>query len=399
VCDTRATSGDRVASGRRVDVPTAQNLPRLGALRLLNVVRWLLPVVLSVVAWTFEWTEHLSAEHEPLTLGFYGEVLLFGVVGPVVVAVVLTWVLRLVVTLQATSDALGSINRDLETIVAERTANLQAATQELADGNRQLGQANDELRELDRMKSDFVSLVSHQLRAPLTNINGALELVAQETELPPEARQRTLRILTAEGKRLSHMIETILDVSRLEAGRLTLRPGPVAVEPLLARVRASFASSDAYRRDWKLVVAPVLPPVWADEMLLEEIVRNLVENAVRYSSPGHPIEISAGRDGESVTLAVADHGPGIPEEKQRAIFRSFYRLDQSESAPAGYGLGLYFADKLGRALGGEIRVESPIWPDRDTPGSRFAFTLPIVQDVPPEEDAGISDTAGLETLG
>ena len=143
----------------------------------------------------------------------------------------------------------------------------------------------------------------------------------------------------------------------------------------------------------------MLPPVWADEMLLEEIVRNLVENAMRYSSPGHPIEISAHRHGESVTLAVADHGPGIPEEKQRAIFRSFYRLDQSESAPAGYGLGLYFADKLVRALGGEIRVESPIWPDRDAPGSRFSFTLPIVQDVPPEEDAGISDTDGVETLG
>jgi signal transduction histidine kinase len=382
-----------------VDVPTAQNLPRPEALRILDVVRWLLPLTLAVVAWTFEWTEHLSAEHEPLTLGFYGEVLLFGVIGPVVVAIVLTWVRRLVVTLQATSGALGAINRDLGTMVAERTANLQAATQELAEKNRQLGRANDELRELDRMKSDFVSLVSHQLRAPLTNINGALELMAQEADLPPASRQRTLRILTEEGQRLSHMIETILDVSRLEAGRLTLRPGPVAVEPLLARVCASVVASEAGGRDWRLEVAPELPPVWADEMLLEEIVRNLVENAVRYSSSGHPIEISARRDQESVTLAVADHGPGIPEGKQRAVFRSFYRLDQSESAPAGYGLGLYFADKLARALGGEIRVESPIWPDRDAPGTRFAFALPIVGDVPPEEEAGTSETDGAGTPG
>jgi signal transduction histidine kinase len=380
-----------------VDVPTAQNLPRPGALRLLDVARWLLPLVLSVVGWAFEWAEHVSAEHESLTLGFYGEVLLFGVIGPVVVAIALTWMRRLVVTLQATSGALGAINRDLETMVAERTATIHAATQELADGNRQLGQANDELRELDRMKSDFVALVSHQLRAPLTNINGALELVTQEPELLPASMQRTLQILTTEGQRLSHMIETILGVSRLEAGRLMLHLGPVAVEPLVARVGATVVGSEAGGRTWKLDVAPGMPPVWADEVLLEEIVRNLVENAVRYSSFEHAIEISARRSPEHVTLAVADHGPGIPAEKQRAVFRSFYRLDQSESAPAGYGLGLYFADKLVRAMGGDIRVDSPIWPDRGAPGTRFSFALPIAEDVPPEEEAATSEVSGTAT--
>jgi signal transduction histidine kinase len=392
VCDTRTEPRKRVASGRWVDVPTAQNPPRPAALRLLDGLRWLFPLLLAVVAVTFEWTEHLTTETEPLTPGFYAEVLLFGVIGPVVVAVVLTWVRRLAVTLQETSGALGAINRDLEGMVAERTANLEAASQELADTNQQLGRANSELQELDRLKSDFVSLVSHQLRAPLTTINGALELLTHEAELPPESRQRTLRILTDEGQRLSRMIETILDISRIEAGRLTVRLGPIAVQPLLARVGASVMDSEAGRHGWVLEVAPGLPPVWADEMLLEEIVRNLVENAVRYSPPGHPIEMSARRDHESVTLAVADHGPGIPEEKQRAVFRSFYRLDQGESAPAGYGLGLYFADKLALAMGAEIAVESPIWPDPDAPGTRFAFTLPILADVPPDRDP---DTSGL----
>jgi len=380
-------------------MPSAQNLPRPRALRLLDTVRWVLPLVLGVVAWVFEWTEHLSAEHEPLTPGFYGEVFLFGVVGPVVVAIVLTWVRRLVVTLEATTSALEAVNRDLETIVAERTANLQAATGELADRNRQLARANEELRELDRMKSDFVSLVSHQLRAPLTNINGALELVSQDAELLPAASQRTLRILAEEGHRLSHMIETILDVSRLEAGQLTPSAGPVALEPLLARVCASVVANEADRRDWKLEVTPELPPVWADETLLEEIVRNLVENAVRYSRPGQPIDVSARRAPGSVTISVADRGPGIPAEKQRDIFRSFFRLDQSESAPGGYGLGLYFADKLVRAQGGEILVESPIWPDRVAPGTRFLFTLPVVEEVPSEDESdtpGTSDPAAQE---
>jgi len=380
-------------------MPSAQNLPRPRALRLLDTVRWVLPLVLGVVAWVFEWTEHLSAEHEPLTPGFYGEVLLFGVVGPVVVAIVLTWVRRLVVTLEATTSALEAVNRDLETIVAERTANLQAATGELADRNRQLARANEELRELDRMKSEFVSLVSHQLRAPLTNINGALELVSQDAELLPAASQRTLRILAEEGHRLSHMIETILDVSRLEAGQLTPSAGPVALEPLLARVCASVVANEADRRDWKLEVTPELPPVWADETLLEEIVRNLVENAVRYSRPWQPIDVSARRAPGGVTISVADRGPGIPAEKQRDIFRSFFRLDQSESAPGGYGLGLYFADKLVRAQGGEILVESPIWPDRVAPGTRFLFTLTVVEEVPSEDESdtpGTSDPAAQE---
>jgi len=380
-------------------MPSAQNLPRPRALRLLDIVRWVLPLALGVVAWVFEWTEHLSAEHEPLTPGFYGEVLLFGVVGPVVVAIVLTWVRRLVITLQATTSALEAVNRDLETIVVQRTANLQAATGELADRNRQLARANEELRELDRMKSDFVSLVSHQLRAPLTNINGALELVSQDANLLPAVSQRTLRILADEGHRLSHMIETILDVSRLEAGQLTPSAGPVALEPLLARVCASVVANEADRRDWKLEVTPELPPVWADETLLEEIVRNLVENAVRYSRPGQPIDVSARRAPGSVTISVADHGPGIPAEKQRDIFRSFFRLDQSESAPGGYGLGLYFADKLVRAQGGEILVESPIWPDRVAPGTRFLFTLPVVEEVPSEDESeapGTSDPAAQE---
>jgi len=89
---------------------------------------------------------------------------------------------------------------------------------------------------------------------------------------------------------------------------------------------------------------------------------------------------------------VADRGPGIPAEKQRDIFRSFFRLDQSESAPGGYGLGLYFADKLVRAQGGEILVESPIWPDRASPGTRFVFSLPVVEEVPSEDEPDTSGT-------
>ena len=148
-------------------------------------------------------------------------------------------------------------------------------------------------------------------------------------------------------------------------------------------------------------MTPELPPVWADEMLLEEIVRNLVENAVRYSPPGHPIEISAQRDTGGVMLAVADHGPGIPEEKQHDIFRSFFRLDQSESAPArlrarallrGQARASAWAARSGsRARSGRTATRR---------ARRLSFTLPIVRG----RAAGgrcrdRPDTDGAATLG
>jgi signal transduction histidine kinase len=329
------------------------------------------------VAIAFEWGEHVSHEQEPLTPGFFGEVALFALLGPIAVAATLAWLSRLLTAYQATSEELAATNRGLEAAVEERTSHLRSATEQLAA-------ANDELRQLDRMKSEFVSLVSHQLRAPLTVIIGALELVAQDAHRLPVASQRTLQILTLESNRLSYLIRTILDLSRLEAGRVVLRPGPVALEPLLARTGASMlAEAD---RPWSLVVPAGLPPAWADEVLVEEVVRNLLENAARYSPPDAPIDVAARVVEGSIEICVVDHGPGIPPDERDLIFRSFHRVGGDDTTVAGHGLGLYFADKLTRAQGGAIRVESPAWPDSEAPGSRFVITLPIARAGPDEED-------------
>ena len=213
------------------------------------------------------------------------------------------------------------------------------------------------------MKSEFVSLVSHQLRAPLTNINGALELVAQDAEALPPSSQRTLQILGEESHRLSRLIQTILDVSRLEAGRLQLHLGPVALEPLLARTASSTLDPEP-RRAWLLHATAGLPPAWADELLLEEVVRNLIENAARYWPSEEPIELAAAQVGDALEVSVTDHGPGVPPEEQEHIFESFHRVGEVETAVPGYGLGLYFAERLIRAQHGTIGVESPLGPAR-----------------------------------
>jgi signal transduction histidine kinase len=358
--------------------------------RLLGVVRWVMPLVLAAIALLVEVGEHVREGETDIDPAFVLELLLFALIGPIVVALTLGWVMRLLTAYQATSDELEVANRDLELRIAERTAHLAAAGEQLRRANAELARANEELRQIDALKSEFVSLVSHQLRAPLTNLNGALELVAQDAEGLPAGSRRTLQILTQEAQRLSRLIQTILEVSRVEAGRLVPRLGPVAVEPLLVRICTSTLAAEP-DRPWSVRSAGSVPPAWADETLLEEVVRNLVENAMHYSPVGSPIEVTVDIADTMLEVAVTDHGAGIPAAEQSRIFESFHRVGDDESTVKGYGLGLYFADRLIRALGGTIDVSSPAWSDRDAPGSRFVFSIPVAgaepDDAEPHDEA------------
>ncbi len=360
------------------------------AARVLGVIRWVLPLALAVLAVTLEWREHIALEHEEISPAFVGEVVLFGLMGPAAVFATLAWVSRILRAYDRTSRELADVNRDLEGKVTERTSHLEEATAKLAAANSHLAAANAELRQLDRLKSEFVSLVSHQLRAPLTNIRGALEIVGGDAALLPPASQRTLEILALESERLSSLIMTILDVSRIEAGRLSPRLGLVAVEPLLDRAVAAALGADT-ARPWTLDAEEALPPAWADELLLEEVVRNLLENASHYAPPGSPVEVHARLDGGSILIAVTDRGPGVPPEEQTLIFESFHRVGADDTTVSGYGLGLYFADRLMRAMSGHIRVESPVYEDPGAPGSRFVITLPVADDASSALDDGADD--------
>jgi len=231
------------------------------------------------------------------------------------------------------------------------------------------------LEKLDHLKSEFVSLVSHELRAPLTNINGGLELILEfDSSLDPMFRD-TLTILKQQSERLTRLVENILDVSLIEAGKLPIHSGPVALFPVLKKV-IMMMQAESPRTEVRIPRTNTLPLVWADEDYLAEVFVNLLDNAAKYSPDWSPITVEAKHDGDEMVVSVSDWGVGINPEQLEHIFDRFYRVDAGDSKESyGYGLGLYMAKKLVEAQGGRIWAESS-----PGTGSQFSFTLPLAPD-------------------
>src|SRR5512135_2744738 len=341
----------------------------------LDVLQWALPIFLAVTAITFELVEHIQKD-ELMDAGFIGELIIFGFMGPIIIRGLILWMRSLMAAEKRTSAEIQALNRDLEKKVNERTA-------ALAERNTELDRLNRELRDVDEMKSDFVAMVSHELRAPLTALNGGLELALQSSEsLPPRSRA-VLQIMEEESRRLTDFVQTILDVSRLEAGKLAITLGPVAVRPLVEQASVIVLAASQRKVEWS--ITEDLPPIWGDETYLEQTIRNLISNADKYSPADKPIELCAALAGDRVRISVKDHGPGIPTEMTERVFGRFGRLQREETSPSGWGLGLYLARKLVEAQNGQIGFTSPIWRGNGGPtGTEFYILMPIAQ--APEDD-------------
>ena len=234
--------------------------------------------------------------------------------------------------------------------------------------------ATHRLRELDRAKSDFVSIVSHEIRTPLTSIQGFSELLLTR---PPaaEGARRCLEAIHREAERLGRIVADLLDLSRIESGReRALGTAPLALGPLVDANVHLFASQSAahtIERD----LPPALPPVLADHDALDRALKNLLANAIKYSPGGGPIRVWARVAEESgrVELGVEDRGVGIPAAALPRIFERYCRVPHPETAQVrGLGLGLALVKSLVEAQGGRIRVES-----EPGVGSRFIVSLPI----------------------
>jgi len=225
----------------------------------------------------------------------------------------------------------------------------------------------EELRRLSALRADFVSLVSHELRSPMAAVIGAARtLQARWRELSPDQRGAFLALIADETSRLASLVGDVLDTSRIEAGTFTYRFSDVDLAGLL-RDAVSAATIGQDEVPVELHVADPLPPLRADAERLRQIVGNLLDNAIKYSPAGAPVEVRARRDDGRVLVAVSDRGPGISREHQRVVFEKFGRADGTAGKP-GTGLGLFIARSIAEAHGGTLDV-------RSAPGEGATFTL------------------------
>jgi PAS domain S-box-containing protein len=273
------------------------------------------------------------------------------------------------IDLRAALSQLASAQRELEALNRELEGKVEDRTRELEDTVANLERLNQELQKLDRLKSEFVALVSHELRAPLTNIRGGVELILAGYPEERPAVKDTLRLVMAETDRLARFIEAILDLSALEAGRFPIRLGSIDVDDVARMACARFPEYGEGRLHYRVPAG--LPRVIADERALTSVLFHLLDNARKYAPLGD-ISVDAQADEEKVYVTVSDTGPGIPAEERERVFDIFHRLDSSDSREVyGHGLGLHLARQLLLVMNGNIRAD-----EAPSGGARLTFWLP-----------------------
>ncbi|MDN3521058.1 sensor histidine kinase [Halomonas ramblicola] len=289
---------------------------------------------------------------------------------------------------QALSGALGNASArvlinsvvrgealDLESILSildttsetlEVNRRLEQQSQELARTSEELRAANERLRELDRLKDEFVAMVSHELRTPLTSIRAFAEILRDSQALPEEKRAHFLEVVVKESQRLSRLIEEILDLARLESGRLTLDPQRL---DLVALARHSVDAVHHMQEDrgvaLEVAIAPQAAPVVGDPDRLEQVIINLLDNAGKFADEGEPrVRLSLVRHKDHYRLAVEDNGPGIAAEERERVFEKFHQIqrpgespEKRRGRPSGSGLGLPISRGIVAHLGGRLWVE------------------------------------------
>jgi len=228
------------------------------------------------------------------------------------------------------------------------------------------------LRELDEMKSDFVAITSHELRTPLAAVRGFVNTLRRRMEdLSPEETQEFLGIIDRQTDRLIRLVEDLLVVSKIEAGKLIFEPE--AIEPVAFCDRVVQGLGDDGARVTLRVQDSLPERIVVDPHRTGQILTNLLHNALKFSPSGSPVVLSALAIHGRLEFAVTDQGAGIPQDEVGRIFERFHQADAASTRSTdGAGLGLYITKKLVEAMGGTIEVES-----RQGGGSTFTVSLPL----------------------
>lgn len=289
---------------------------------------------------------------------------------------------------QALSGALGNASArvlinsvvrgealDLESILSildttsetlEVNRRLEQKSRELARASEELRAANERLRELDRLKDEFVAMVSHELRTPLTSIRAFAEILRDSSDLPEEKRVHFLNVVVKESQRLSRLIEEILDLARLESGRLTLNPQKLdLVELTRHSVDAVHHMQENRGVALEVRIEVETAAVVGDPDRLEQVIINLLDNAGKFADDADPrVLLRLARHKNHYRLAVEDNGPGIADDERERVFEKFHQIqrpgespEKSRGRPRGSGLGLPISRGIVAHLGGRLWVE------------------------------------------
>jgi signal transduction histidine kinase len=257
-----------------------------------------------------------------------------------------------VITLETLADGVGIILRNAELFQAvERT--------------------NARLVELDRMKSELVNIVAHDFRAPLAGVLGHAELLEWKPDDARERRVEQARAIIQSATHMANLVDKTLKTTRLETGHFPFEFGVMDLAATLRGVLARLPDDPGHPLELELPDDPL--PCWADRDRLAEVLENLLSNAAKYSPEGGAIRVSVQSEHEVVTVRVADRGIGIESADLARLFRPFSRVRNRRTAPIeGSGLGLYICERIVRAHGGRMWVES-----EPGSGSVFSFSLPL----------------------
>lgn len=261
-------------------------------------------------------------------------------------------------------QALGSMSDKLREGRDRLEEEVQSATSELA-------LANEELKTLDRLKSEFLATMSHELRSPLTSIRGGLDYL-RRTETASD-RQDYLQIMDKNLRRLVHLVTDIFDITRIEADKIEWNFGPADMSELVGEI-VEIMTPLAEERELRLhFLSPGPMNARVDVERIEQVIVNLTDNAIKYSPRGGVVGFVLARAAGELRIQVRDQGPGIPVDAREAIFKKFHTAPSSgrSGKPGGTGLGLSICSQIVRAHGGRIWVE-----DNPGGGSIFTFTLP-----------------------